>query len=128
VSRYKRYLRNEKTGVMEVDIVEDLIELPFHQKVDYFVSDVFGGVHRVRKLLNEHNHYVCIPHGTLATYDDDKLTRIVVASHRYGLRAEITNHGMRGLKILLHNRTHRSGRMFERHPKMTEVMETMVAE
>lgn len=128
MSRYKSYQRNEETGVLEVDMVEDLIELPFHQKVDYFVSDVFGGVHRVRKLENLKTHYVCIPHGTLATYDDDKLTRIVVASHRYGLRAEITNHGMRGLKILLHNRTQRSGRLYERHPNMAEVMETMVTE
>lgn len=100
----------------------DLISLSLDEKAELFVSYVFGGLHRVRKLERASNHYVCIPHGTLATYDDDRLTRVVLASHRYGLRAEVDNHGMRGIKILLHNRKSRTGRIFERHPMIADVV------
>jgi hypothetical protein len=108
-----------RMGTMAVDP----ISMDLQDKASYFVSDVFGGVHRVRKLENKGHYYVCIPHGTLATYDDDKLTRIVIASHKYGIRAEIDNHGMRGLKILLHNRVSRDGRMFDRHPTIETVLQ-----
>lgn len=104
-------------------IVHDLVTLPLAEKVDRFVSDVFGGVHRVAKLEQKGHYFLCIPRGTLATYDDDKLTRIVIASHKYGIRAEIDNHGMRGLKILLHNRVSREGRMFDRHPTIETVLQ-----
>jgi hypothetical protein len=99
----------------------DLITLELSEKAERFVSDVFGGSHRVKKLELQGNYYLCVPYGTLATYDDDKLTRIVIASHKYGLRAEIDNHGMRGLKILLHNRICRIGRLFDRHPTLEMV-------
>lgn len=107
-------------------ILVDPIHMDLQDKVSYFVSDVFGGVHRLRKMENKGNHYVCIPHGSLATYDDDKLTLIVIASHKYGVRAEVQTNGMHGLKILLHNRTAREkGRMFERHPKLADVIGEM---
>lgn len=102
----------------------DPIHMDLQGKVSYWVSDVFGGVHRLRKLENKGHYYVCIPHGTLATYDDDKLTRIVIASHKYGVRAEVQTNGFHGLKILLHNRTARDkARMFERHPRLVDVLE-----
>jgi len=100
----------------------DPIHMDLQDKASFFVSDVFGC--RVRKLENKGHYYVCIPHGTLATYYDDKMTRIVIASHKYGVRAEVQTNGMHGLKILLHNRTSRDkGRMFERHPKLLDVLE-----
>jgi len=105
-------------------IMVDLIHMDLQDKVSEFVSDVFGGVHRVRKLENRGHYYLCVPHGSLATYDDDKLTRIVIAAHKYGVRAEVQSNGMHGLKILLHNRMSREkGRMFERHPKLSDVIE-----
>ncbi len=104
-------------------IMVDLIHMDLQDKVSEFVSDVFGGVHRVRKLENRGHYYMCVPHGSLATYDDDKLTRIVIAAHKYGVRAEVQSNGMHGLKILLHNCTSReNGRMFERHPKLSDVI------
>jgi hypothetical protein len=113
----------EIIGVIMETMEVDPINMDLQDKVSYFVSDVFGGVHRVRKLENKGHCYVCIPHGTLATYDDDKLTRIVIASHKYGVRAEVQTNGMHGLKILLHNRTAREkDRMFERHPKLSDVV------
>lgn len=108
--------------------MSDFVELPFKEKVECFVNEVFGGEHRVRKLVHNHNHFVCVPHGTLCTFDDDKLTRIVIASHRYGVRAEVDSYGMQGVKILLHNRASRQGRMYERHPSLAEVFGPLVDE
>ena len=103
-------------------MTDDLIDLQFDAKVLRFVDDVFGGTHRVSKLADKGHFWLCVPRGTLATFDDDKLTRIVIASHKYGVRAEVDNNGMRGLKILLHNRTSRDGRTFRRHPKIEDVV------
>lgn len=100
----------------------DEIKLALAEKVDVFISQVFGGVHRVHKVENKGNYFQVIPHGTLATFDDDKLTRVVIASHQLGLRAEVDNHGMRGIKILLHNRTTRIGRLYERHPSTGDLL------
>jgi hypothetical protein len=104
------------------DETDDLIGLEFQEKAEHWVSDVFGGVHRVAKFEFKQHYFLCVPRGTLSTFDDDYLTRIVIASHRYGLRAEVDNHGMRGLKILLHNRVGREGRMWERHPTLETVI------
>lgn len=101
---------------------EDLIDLDFDDKADRFVSDVFGGVHRVAKFERKCNHWMCVPYGSLSTWDDDKLTRIVIASHKYGIRAEVDNHGMRGVKILLHNRASREGFLHKRHPTIETVL------
>jgi len=110
-------------GDVALDSQDDLIHLPLAEKVDRLVSDVFGGVHHVRKLEYRSNHWLCVPFGSLATFDDDRLTRIVIASHEYGIRAEIDNHGMLGLKILLHNRISRDGRLFQRHPTIEAVLQ-----
>ena len=104
----------------------DLVDMPFADKVYEWVSIVFGGEHHLVRLENKGHYYLCIPRGTLATFDDDRLTRIVLASHRYGLRAEIDNHGMRGLKILLHNRPSRNGRMWERHPTIEQAIQLIL--
>jgi hypothetical protein len=106
----------------------DLISLDLAENVERFVGFVFGGVHRVRRLECKGHYYLCIPHGPLSTFDDDKLTRIVIAGHKYGLRAEIDNHGMRGLKILLHNRSSREGRLFQRHPTIETVLQELTTE
>jgi hypothetical protein len=103
-------------------MTEDLITLSLDEKAEEWVYYVFGGVHKVSKFEKQVNHYVCVPYGSLATYDDDVLTKIVLASHTLGLRAEITNNGMRGLKILLHNRIGRTGRLYERHPEISEAI------
>ena len=100
----------------------DLIELPFAVRVARVIEMVFGGKHRLAKCTEHATHVELVPHGTLATYDDDRLTLLVLAAHEYGVRAEVTNNGMRGIKILLHNRKARTGRMFERHPTIEEII------
>lgn len=105
--------------------MSDPIELTLEQKVDHFVSKVFGGEHHCRKVVFAGNHYVVVPNTpSVSTFDGDRLTRIVLASHELGLRAELTNHGMIGIKILLHSRTTRKvGKYWERHPTIEDAVE-----
>lgn len=100
----------------------DLIELPFEMRVEGLVEMVFGGKHRLAKFAEQATFVELVPHGSLATYDDDRLTLLVLAAHKYGVRAEVTNHGMRGVKILIHNRKARTGRLWERHPTIEDVL------
>lgn len=102
----------------------DPINLPLPDKVNAFVNFVFGGLHRVRKCESKGHYYQIVPWGSLATYDDNTLTRVVIASHDLGVRAEIDNHGMRGLKILLHDRDCREGEFHKRHPTLEKSMES----
>ena len=91
--------------------------------MDRFIDYVFAGSHHVQSVTDKGNHYVVIPFGSLATFDGGGLTSVVIASHVFGLRADIENHGMRGIRILLHNRTCREGRMCERHPNGNDLIE-----
>ena len=97
-------------------------DLPLSEKAEWFVNVVFGGRHHCRTFEFRANHFFVIPNSnhSFATFDFDRLTRIVVMSHRLCLRAEVECHGMHGLRLLLHNRASRKGRMFERHPTMEE--------
>lgn len=100
----------------------DLIELPFPVRVEGLVEMVFGGKHHLQKCVQNETHFELVPYGSLATYDDDRLTLLVLAAHKYGVRAEVTNHGMRGVKILIDNRKARTGRLWERHPRIEDVL------
>jgi hypothetical protein len=102
----------------------DKIELSLAEKAYEFTDIVFGGVHRVKTLEDRHHYCLLIPRQpSLATYDDSLLTRVVIASHELGLRAEITNNGMHGLKLLLHSRSVRDGgELWQRHPTLDRVL------
>ena len=97
--------------------VADPISLTLEQKVEELLWEVFGGNHRVKKVLNKNFFFEVVPHGSVSTFDDNRLTKLVKSCHRLGVRAEITNHGMIGIKILLHNRINREGgQLWSRHP------------
>lgn len=100
----------------------DPIELPFEMRVEGLIEMVFRGKHHLQKCEQKATHFELVPYGSLATYDDDRLTLLVLAAHKYGVRAEVTNHGMRGVKVLVHARKARTGRLYERHPTIEEVL------
>lgn len=105
--------------------MSDYIALPLKEKVDRFLDYVFAGAHHVRSVTDKGNHYSVVPYGSLATFDGIALTKIVIASHILGLRADIENNGMRGVRILLHNRTCREGRLYERHPNGHDLIDAI---
>lgn len=83
------------------------------------LSRVFGGMHHVYSLKKQgapHPFWTCIHYGSLATYDSNLLTRLVLGAHGYCLRVDISPGGPNRLKIWLHPRKGREGNMYERHP------------
>lgn len=56
----------------------------------------------------------------LATYDDDRLTRLVVLCHDLGLRMSVEPAGPRHLRLRFWQRTKREGRLRERMPTLDE--------
>lgn len=84
---------------------------------------VFGGEHHLA------NVYACgsgikvnMPGDRLATFDLDYLTRLVVLAHDECVRVEVAPGGPYRVKLLLHKRCSRSGRVNERHPTLEDAM------
>lgn len=100
----------------------DPINLPLPDKVNAFVNFVFGGVHHVRNLECKGHFYQIVPWGSLSTYDGNSLTKIVIAAHDLGLRADVENHGIRGVRIILHDRSCREGPLSRRHPTLEQAI------
>ena len=94
-------------------------------KAEWFINIVFGGRHHCKKVEDKVNHVLVVPNSnhSFATFDGDKLTKIVMASHQLCLRAEVEANGMHGLRIMLHNRAAREGRLWERHPDIETMIE-----
>lgn len=57
---------------------------------------------------------------SLATYDFDDLTRLVVMAHDRMIRVEIVPTGFGTIGIDLHKRHTRDGEMFKRHPTIED--------
>jgi hypothetical protein len=79
---------------------------------------VFGGEHHWPRVTKHAmpRFWECSHLGELATYDGDKLTRLVFAAHKHCIRASVGPSGPGRVKIMLHNRKGREGQMHERHP------------
>lgn len=60
--------------------------------------------------------------GSFATFDFNDLTRAVIMAHDRMIRFEIMPSGPGLLKLHLHKRHQREGRMFERHPTIEEAI------
>lgn len=69
----------------------------------------------------EMRHY-----GSMATFDDDKLTRLVLLAHERCVRVQIEPRSNRYLTIRFHARVRAVGRvlqMWERHPDVAEMVQ-----
>lgn len=99
----------------------DPAELPWKERCLLVLDNAFDGLHHCPG-YQVHPHgdtgwvSVCVPHD-LATFDGDKLTRLVFAGHDYAVRVELANGGPHRVKLLLHPRT-REGRLYYRHPSL----------
>lgn len=102
---------------------QDLIDLPFAEKIELFIDYVFGGRHRTFAVEQKEVCYYIKFWDNLATWDGNKLTKIVVAAHDLGLRVDAEPNGMRGMRLMVHNRALREGRTMERHPTLEQHLE-----
>ena len=102
---------------------KDLIELPFAEKIELFIDYVFGGRHHTHSVeLKDGVLYIIKFWDNLATWDDNKLTKIVVAAHDLGLRVDAQPNGMRGMRLMIHNRAQRES-IVRGHPTLEQHLE-----
>jgi hypothetical protein len=101
----------------------DLIDLSLLAKVDLFIDFVFGGRHHTKKIIDHDGFFEVKFWQDVATWDGDLMTRMVVASHDLGLRTSVEGNGLRGMKVLLHNRGSREGMLHKRHPTLEQHLE-----
>jgi len=89
------------------------------------ICDLVGGEHHLCGKVKE-----CGPNGIevnctnngWSTYDFNLLTNAVIMAHDRMIRFEIKPSGPGMLKLLLHKRSSREGRMYEKHPTMEDAI------
>lgn len=99
--------------------MDDLINLPFAEKIELFIDYVFGGRHHTRSVEFAEVCYFIKFYQALTTWDGNTLTKIVVAAHDLGLRVDAEPNGMRGMRVMVHNRKQRNG-LVEGHPTLEQ--------
>lgn len=105
----------------DVDAVVSDLE-PFERRAESVMYAVFGGEHHWPKVISTPRYWVMNVRGSFATYDDDRLTRLVISAHRHCVRAEVAPSGPGMIKIYIHRRKGRTGRMHERHPTIEQAI------
>lgn len=88
-------------------------------------ADVVGGFHHVRGKFKPHGSGIkinCYSSGW-ATFDFDRLTRIVMLAHDRMIRVEVVPSGPRMIGFNLWKRHEREGSMSERHPTLEQAIE-----
>jgi len=105
------------------------------ENYDWMSDDQWECFLMVCDLMGGHHHVLAKPKpcgrgielnmidGRWATYDFDFLTKLVVYAHNRIIRAEICGSGPGRIKLKLHKRHKREGRMYEKHPTIFEVAE-----
>lgn len=82
--------------------------------------DLVGGHHNIGGgFIDCGNDGVCITQKrSLASFDNDWLSSLVFMAHDRCIRAEIQAGGPGKLRVILHKRKARDGRMMDRHPTL----------
>lgn len=95
------------------------------------IADLFGGFHHLRQRRAGYTFESAGPDGvfyrdqrSLATFDCDELTRLVVLAHERCIRVEVSAR-MNYLEIMAHQRKGREGRFFERHPTLEDAVKAL---
>lgn len=112
----KKRKRTGRPLVVPSEIPEGIL------RIAWVTDVVFGGNHHVpdpRELfLGETPYAIFLIHErAVATFDFNELTRLTVAAHEAGVRAQISVGGFRELELMLHARE-RNGGMAQRHPDL----------
>lgn len=84
------------------------------------LADVYRGFHHLpgKFIQNGRGIHVNARYSSLATFDYNHLTVLVVVAHDRMIRVEIRPSGPGAVKIILHKRHVREGDMSERHPTL----------
>ena len=99
----------------------------FGEKVADVLGQAYLGIYHIdkavlsKKAVWDQEWYVEFPiYGSLSTFDDDILTRLIVLCHDQMIRFEISPCNMQYLKFMFHPRISRNGNMSERMPLLED--------
>lgn len=88
---------------------------------DFFV-EFFRGEHHLPGQIHEFGNGYCVNiQASLSTYDDSEMTRLVLLSHKYFIRAQVQSAGFY-LKICIWQRKE-AGSRWQRHPSILNLIE-----
>ncbi len=96
----------------------------FEARAQLVLNAVYRGAHHVPDSLKKEPKFWALSDARdFATYDFDLLTRFVFACHDLCVRGSIAPSGPGRIKIVIHDRTGRSGQMYDRHPTIEAAIE-----
>lgn len=101
---------------------ETTCDSPFEERAERVLAIVFRGIHNAPKITKTEGWWSCCAY-PMATYDFNELTRLVLAAHKYAVRAAVQNGGPGRVKILLHSRNRESDQIYKRHPTIQQAIE-----
>lgn len=90
------------------------------------LRDLFGGWHHLHNPIRPYGdgvEYNTSP-SWFSTFDFNLLTRYVFLAHDRCIRASLGSSGPRLIKLILHRRHKREGRLMEYHPTLEEAAQT----
>lgn len=83
-----------------------------------------SGLHHLPKITwSEYSASVNFP-GSLCTFDDSRLTALVIGAHDERVRVEVSQGGPGAVKVTLWPRPGRDGKQSERHPTIEAAIDT----
>ena len=99
------------------------MNFPKEEAVKFF-SAFYCGEHHIPGPIREWGNGYCVNHvGELATFDFDKMTRLVFMGHDKCVRVAVAHGGPRALRIMIWKREGREGIMSVRHPTIESALE-----
>lgn len=101
---------------------------PFEVRAERVLACVYRGIHNcdtIKKVPGEDGRWEVNHIGQLSTFDFDCLTRLVISAHDNCVRATVLSSGSRMVKIWIHDRKGREGKMSQRHPTMEQAIESI---
>lgn len=90
-----------------------------------FFAEFYGGEHHLpRGGVKDWGNGWCVHHdqGDLATYDFNKLTKLVIMAHDQCIRVSIQPHAFKTMRIAIWKRK-REGTVSERHPTLEQAID-----
>jgi hypothetical protein len=100
---------------------------PLGEKVANLLGLAYSGIYHLEgyqkiKWAENYCFVVWVYAGSLATYDNDRLTRMVFLAHELGVRLEIAGSRPHYIKLHIHNREERTGPLDKRHPTLDQAV------
>lgn len=97
------------------------LEMTDVQAKDFFAKWL-GGEHHIKGEIKPFGRGWCLNiNGSIATYDDSTVTRLVLLAHKECVRVEIIPASSSYLKIAIWQRQ-RTGSIYDRHPSMEDTL------